>query len=381
MKYQRHLQLLKLLPSLAAGCMVALLLTGSASQAAPGWVTSGELARKFALEERREGLSGRVILRGHALELVICPGMQLASLNGETITLSERVRYRDEEVLIPADILSQVSHIISPPPLRIISRTVRLSLRVVLDAGHGGADPGAIGPTGVREKDVNLAITRKLARLLEAKGVEVILTREDDHYITLEERSNIANRDQPDFFVSIHCNAFTDRYVEGFECYTLSEEFLQTRNVSGFMGSSGEHYDYQAGRYDDGKRAQIAARHHSPPARDVGEFSGDALSRLVLWNLLLEEYRQESRRLAASIQNHLARRLNSTTDRGVKTAGFSVLKWTYVPAVLVEVGFLSHRRWESWLNSGWMQDTIAEALCQAVLEAAGHPPSGGLVRP
>lgn len=340
------------------------------------WISMAELAKKFSLEERREGLSGRIILSGESLEIVLCPGMRLARLNGKTVMLKDRVRYQGEKVLLPAEILAEIadarfaSRIIIPLLPRHRSEPERL--KVVIDAGHGGRDPGAIGPTGITEKQVNLAISRKLARLLEAEGIDVVLTREHDRYISLAERSNIANRAQPDLFISIHANSTRLGYVSGCETYYLPEEFVQSRAVDDFVSADSRRYHgYASGGYDDNKRALAASKYYLPPMKHVGNFSGDAVSRMVVWNMLLEQYRRESRKLAQAIQRQLSRALN-VSDRGVKTEAFSVLKWTYAPAVLVEVGFLSNPLWERLLASSSIQESIASALCRAVMEVAGR---------
>jgi N-acetylmuramoyl-L-alanine amidase len=214
--------------------------------------------------------------------------------------------------------------------------------RIVVDAGHGGHDPGAVGPRRVREKDVTLAIARRLARKLRAAGFEVALTRDDDRYLALEERTALANTARGDLFVSIHANAHPRRNRSGVETYFL--------NVT-----------------DDRYAARLAARENGA---DPGEVPQDGELLRILSDLDARASAGASRRLAGLVQREVTRsvrgEVGAVRDLGVKSALFYVLLGARMPAVLVETGFISNRDEERRLASGRYQDAVATAIARAV---------------
>jgi N-acetylmuramoyl-L-alanine amidase len=224
-----------------------------------------------------------------------------------------------------------------PPP---VAQTRRL---VVIDAGHGGVDPGAVGPNGTREKMVTLAVARRVAELLrDDPRFEVRMTRDRDTLIALRDRGRMANgwRDegQPALFLSIHCNAHTSRAETGYETYFLSEA-----------------------RTADARRVQqmedAAAQYEERPRGTGLDF--------ILSDLRQNQYLRESSDWAQMIQNRL-REVHPGPNRGVKQAGFAVLVGAFMPAVLVEIGFISNRAEESMLADAQQQETIARQLAAGV---------------
>jgi N-acetylmuramoyl-L-alanine amidase len=220
-----------------------------------------------------------------------------------------------------------------------VTRPVR---RVVVDAGHGGIDPGAIGPTGVREKDVTLAMSRRLAERLQKAGFEVVMTRSDDRYVALEERTAIANARKGDLFVSIHANANPRRSLAGVETWVL--------NVA-----------------DDRYANRLAARENGVDP-DQEAAAGDA--RRILTDLDARSATDASRRLAQQVQREITgsvrERVGEVQDLGVKSALFYVLLGARMPAVLVETAFISNRKEERLLASPSYQDLVAASLFRAV---------------
>jgi N-acetylmuramoyl-L-alanine amidase len=227
--------------------------------------------------------------------------------------------------------------------------------RIVVDAGHGGRDPGAIGPRRVREKDVTLAIARLLAKRLRASGFEVVLTRKDDRYLALEERTAIANTSGGDLFVSIHANAHPRRNRSGVETYFL--------NVA-----------------DDRYAARLAARENGVELSDRGD--GD-VSR-ILTDLDAKASADSSRRLAAIVQRELTAgvrsRVGEVRDLGVKSALFYVLLGARMPAVLVETAFISNRVEERRLASTRYQEEVAAGIARAVTAFARSEARVAVVR-
>jgi N-acetylmuramoyl-L-alanine amidase len=218
-------------------------------------------------------------------------------------------------------------------------RTVR---RIVVDAGHGGHDPGAIGRRGLREKDVTLDIARRVARELKAEGFEVVLTRSGDRFLQLEERTALANTARGDLFVSIHANANPRRNRSGIETYFL--------NVT-----------------DDRYAARLAARENG--ADPDGEGSDDILKR-IRSDLDAVASAGSSRALAELVQRELCRsvrsRFGDVRDLGVKSALFYVLLGARMPAVLVETGFISNAAEEKRLASPAYRAEVASAVTRAV---------------
>jgi N-acetylmuramoyl-L-alanine amidase len=216
--------------------------------------------------------------------------------------------------------------------------------RVVIDAGHGGHDTGAIGRKGTREKDVTLSIARKLAQQLRERGLEVQLTREDDRYLKLEERARQANELKGDLFISIHCNSAPTSKLRGIETYTL--------NTS-------------ADRYS----IRLAARENASSEKGISDL------QFILADLATKANTEESSRLATQVQkslvSHLSGDYSGVKDLGTKEALFYVLLGTKMPAILVETSFLSHPEEEERLASDAYQEAVARSVAQGVEEFLG----------
>ncbi|WIG97427.1 N-acetylmuramoyl-L-alanine amidase [Myxococcus sp. SDU36] len=216
--------------------------------------------------------------------------------------------------------------------------------RVVIDPGHGGHDTGAIGKKGTREKDVALAISLKLAQELREKGLEVVLTRDDDRFIRLEDRATYANAEHGDLFISIHCNAAEKRTLRGIETYTL--------NTS-------------ADRYS----IRLAARENASSEKGISDL------QFILADLATKANTEESSRLANHVQRSLvgdlSRKYKDIRDLGHKEALFYVLLGVKMPAILVETSFLSNPDEEARLKSIVYQTEVAKAIAQGVEEFLG----------
>jgi N-acetylmuramoyl-L-alanine amidase len=221
----------------------------------------------------------------------------------------------------------------------------RVVRRIVVDAGHGGHDPGAIGRRGLREKDVTLDIARKVADDLKAEGFEVVLTRRTDRYLRLEDRTALANTSSGDLFVSIHANANPRRNRTGIETYFL--------NVT-----------------DDRYATRLAARENGGDVDAEGDDAGGGLRRRILADLDAVTSAGPSKRLASLVQQELCRsvrsRFGDVRDLGVKSALFYVLLGARMPAVLVETGFISNPGEEKRLASPAYRAEVAKAVTRAV---------------
>jgi N-acetylmuramoyl-L-alanine amidase len=216
---------------------------------------------------------------------------------------------------------------------------------VVLDAGHGGHDSGAMGPSGVMEKDVVLDVTRRVARMVEGGlGVKVVLSRDSDVFVPLRERTNFANKQGADLFVSIHANAHPQAVSEGVETYFLSSEA------------------------SDNAARQVAATENnvvqleSPASRRQGD-----ILKSILWDLAQSEFQEESSFMAETVQDSMSKSLN-LVSRGVKQAGFYVLGGAAMPAILIEVGFVTNRKEEKKLATPEYREALARAIYAGLAE-------------
>ena len=225
---------------------------------------------------------------------------------------------------------------------------------VVLDPGHGGEEIGAAGKTDTTEKDLTLQIAKKLQALLEKEPrTRVLLTRTDDSTVPLDSRTSLANHNHADLFLSIHLNSAQQRDARGAETYFLASQAK-----------------------DDETRTIAAIENNALGVDRASLGTAPVDLELVLWDLAQTQYIAESSRLAGEIQRELNEALG-VRDRGVKEAPFRVLMGATMPAVLVEVGFLSNPAEEKLLKSDERQDTIAQALRRAVLAFRSGAGSGG----
>ncbi|HEX9640939.1 MAG TPA: N-acetylmuramoyl-L-alanine amidase, partial [Candidatus Krumholzibacteria bacterium] len=228
---------------------------------------------------------------------------------------------------------------------------------IVIDPGHGGQNIGAEGPNGTVEKEITLQIAQKLrASVLANLGYRVFLTRSTDQEVDNDERPAIANNYKADLFISIHANASRRGGAKGSEVYFLS---------------------YQA--TDDESRRLALAEGAALPPESSGE---DSPLSMILWDMAQADHLEESSRLASRVQEELAA-VTGVKDRGIKQAPFRVLVGAAMPAVLVEVAFISHPEEEQLLNSSAYQWRLASALMRGIARfmAQREQRLGALARP
>jgi N-acetylmuramoyl-L-alanine amidase len=217
---------------------------------------------------------------------------------------------------------------------------------IVLDAGHGGHDAGATGPTGIQEKDVVLDVTQRVARMMEESGlgIKVALSRTADVFVPLRDRTNFANKQRADLFVSIHANAHPRSVSEGIETYFLSSEASDTEAR-------------QTAAIENG-----VVQLESPASRQ----KTDAV-KSILWDLAQSEFQHESSFLAETVQDSMTRSLR-LVNRGVKQAGFYVLGGAAMPAILIEIGFLTNPKEEKKLATPEYREAAAKAIYTGLSE-------------
>ena len=217
---------------------------------------------------------------------------------------------------------------------------------VVIDAGHGGKDPGAIGKKS-KEKDITLSVAKKTGNYIKqyCPDVNVIYTRSSDVSVSLLRRAQIANEKNADLFISIHCNANASSQPAGVETFVM-----------------GEHRN--AANLEVAKLENASIIYEDNAEEDYGDFNPNSPEAYIMLNFFQSEYKNASLEFAEHIQNQLVKRVGRK-DRGVQQAGFLVLYKTSMPSVLVEIGFLSNPSEENFLSSEEGQTYIASALFRA----------------
>ncbi|MEK7402829.1 MAG: N-acetylmuramoyl-L-alanine amidase [Gemmatimonadota bacterium] len=222
--------------------------------------------------------------------------------------------------------------------------------RVVVDAGHGGVDPGAPMQTkaGLREKDITLQLALRLGEALKLRGIEVVFTRKKDTLIALADRGRIANQAGGDVFISIHVNAANKHWrnpgaARGFETYFLAE--AKTEDARRVEAMENEALRFEGPRHID---------------------SSDPLG-FILKDMEQNQYLRESSEFAGIVQRRLAQ-VHPGPDRGVKQAGFHVLVTALMPAILVEVGFGTNSGEAAYLSSTVRQQALARVIADATNE-------------
>jgi N-acetylmuramoyl-L-alanine amidase len=214
--------------------------------------------------------------------------------------------------------------------------------KVVLDPGHGGKDPGAIGVGGIAEKDIVLAVAKKLAnKLRQEMGVQVILTRTDDRFIALEDRTAMANAQEADLFVSLHMNASSNSEARGLETYYLDKT-------------------------TDEASLRLAARENATSRKNVSDLQF-ILSDMVQ-NLKLEDSISLAHHIQHSLVDSMSKNIAEVKDLGVKKALFYVLVGARMPSVLVEMFFITHRTEGRAMSHENYQDAVVDALYDGIVK-------------
>ncbi len=225
--------------------------------------------------------------------------------------------------------------------------------KVIIDPGHGGKDPGTPGRNGLHEKDIVLDIAKRLSRLLRENGVETVLTRSTDKFIPLEQRAALTENSRADLFISIHANANPSRSLRGFEAYYISPAV------------------------SDYKRAVSSAKKVSLNLGDAVLNSPDLNLKAILWDMTYNYNRGESIQLARDICKSVGHSVD-TRIIGVKNANYCVLRGACIPAVLVEVGFVSNVQEEQSLNDPYYRQKIAEGLKSGIHDYANQAYCSGV---
>jgi N-acetylmuramoyl-L-alanine amidase len=232
-----------------------------------------------------------------------------------------------------------------PPPQPVPPQS-RAYKTIVIDPGHGGKDPGARGRRGTEEKEITLKVALQLRDLLNKQpGIRVLMTREQDVFIDLEERAKFANSHDADLFVSVHVNSHTSRSVNGLEIYHFGEA-------------------------KDQRALEVAARENGTPLNSTG-----VGWEYLVADLLTTKKVEESLELAWSTKQAMVGHMNGhypVNDHGVKTAPFYVLRFTSMPSILAEIAYISNPEEETLLRKPAFIRDVANSLFQGVKSYLAH---------
>ena len=214
--------------------------------------------------------------------------------------------------------------------------------RIILDAGHGGKDPGAIGYYNIKEKNIVLDITKKVGNYIKNKypDIDVIYTRDDDTFLGLRNRTNIANEKKGQIFISIHANASTAKSARGFEIFLLGTSSVE-------------------------KAMEVTIRENASIAFEDNQEQYKTENQLIA-NHLQMKLLKESEKLAIFIENNVKKELPKTRIRGIKQAGFHVLVGASMPNLLVEVGFLTNKSEAKLLNKSGYRKQMAKGIFEGI---------------
>ena len=219
---------------------------------------------------------------------------------------------------------------------------------VVLDAGHGGWEPGNLG-NGFKEKDIALSIVLKIGNALEKiNDIKVIYTRKTDVFVDLHERGAVANRADADLFVSVHCDAWTQSKVNGASTFVLGTKRSETN-------------------FNVAKRENEVIFLEENYEKNYEGFDSNNPESLIGITLMMEDYLEQSILLATYVQDNFKGKLKRK-NRGVKQEGFIVLHQTYMPSILVETGFLTNKKEGAYLNSKKGQKEMAIAIKDGIIK-------------
>ena len=227
-----------------------------------------------------------------------------------------------------------------PTPPQLAQPRTKSFTTIVIDPGHGGRDPGARGQRGTEEKDITLKVALKLRDLLnQQRGIRVLMTRERDEFVELEDRAKFANGQEADLFVSIHVNSHPQRSVKGIEVYHFGEA-------------------------KDQRALEVAARENGTPLNSTG-----VGWEYLVADLLTAKKIEESLELAWTAKEAMVTNLNghyTLVDHGVKTAPFYVLRFTSMPSILAEIAYISNSDEEDLLRTTRFTTRVAEALMEGL---------------
>ncbi len=305
------------------------------------------VCRYYGFSWEWDGFSRVITLKKEGMSIKLFPGSSLVLYNDRSIDLKAPIILHDGLVMVPASfarLFMLTQEKTGPAPVKYQAKKEGFYAikKIIIDAGHGGKDPGASVHHGLREKEINLDVAKRLARELRRKGIQVVMTRDTDVFYSLYRRAEIANKNNGDFFICIHTNAARTRSAHGAEEFYLSSGYDDFSKASGIRGNAA---------------AKFAKKSEYKNSHDLNT---------ILWDMALTEDRKESVEMAYSIAKEFKRMLNLRT-RFVHGARFVVLKDTQMPAILIEVGYITNPTENARLNNPFYRQMLAEAIASGIM--------------
>ncbi len=306
-----------------------------------------DVKKAIGFEVSEESASERFILKYKEKKAIFIPDNQWAVFDSTVVNSPIPPKLKNDKLWLPLPLLNKLFlHFLKlqvrQEGKKLVTReAIHTIKKIVIDPGHGGKDPGAVGLKKFYEKTAALAISKLVAELLEQElGITCILTRDKDVFIPLRKRALIANRAKADLFLSIHCNAHRSREKHGTEVYFLSPAKTTWARA-------------------------VEARENASIKWETKEQRGEIES--ILWDLAQAQFLKEANNLAGKLVNSISKSVN-TKNRGVKQANFYVLRGAYMPACLLEIEFISNPKGEKNLRSKKFQQKVAQGVLQGVRE-------------
>lgn len=280
--------------------------------------------------------------RGIGAKILV--GSKLVLIGSERVILDSAIQRRGNSIVVPPDFIAKVFErtdaavtVLTPAPsLAGKYRTI------MVDAGHGGKDPGAIGISGAIEKDIVFDIARRLKKALQEMGFEVLMTRDSDEFISLQRRAQMASQSDADIFVSIHANAARSRKIRGLEVY-YSRALDPASDLSYYRANERTFFD----------RMDI--------------YGDKEVPQNIISDMIYERKQQESVMLAEQMIRKTSKNVNAL-NRGSRKSGFFVVKNTLIPAILFEVGYVSNASEAKLLQIEEYRQKIADSIAESIRE-------------
>ena len=301
----------------------------------------GALSREKGFELQWDPILKNVMVTGASGFLKVHVDSEFMLGSQGVVKLRQKVRYHQGEVMAPLSATLYFDQIALAEPATALRASPHRITKVVIDAGHGGYDLGAISPSGTQEKELALKIANLVAAEMLKIGINVTMTRSNDIFVSLPERSKIANEKQADFFVSIHVNASPAQALKGFEIYYLSPSTD----------------DMAVALENTENESSLGTAQVLDPTKNI---------RAIYLDLEASENRKESIHAAQTIASAVQGSVTIAARR-VKSAQFHVLKWTQCPSILIETGYLTNHEDEKRLNDPSYQQRLARAIAMGFL--------------
>ncbi|PKM98641.1 MAG: hypothetical protein CVU79_01935 [Elusimicrobia bacterium HGW-Elusimicrobia-3] len=268
------------------------------------------------------------------------------SINGDAPAPAAPAAAAAVSVIAPSELPAAQQQAAAAPGLPDRTEVGAGKKKIVIDAGHGGKDPGGKKLFGLKEKEINLAVAKELYELLRGEEIfDVVMTRYTDEFVPLADRSIIANNAKADIFISIHANAARSRLEKGFEIFFMSE------------------------KASDPWAAEVADFENSVISLEDGAGQQMDPAVMLLHSMARNEYLNEGSKLAGLVRGEMQKR-TPFVDRGVKQAAFYVLRGTYAPGILVEIGFMTNSSDQKHMNDKRTRAKVANAIYRGVMRFA-----------